>query len=161
MEGIIGMIKLFVVDTPPANWMLCDGRSLAKAEYPELFALIGNRFGGEGEYFALPKLEKDPAGYFVMRVTSTSQETASFKGMVSQMTLFAGPVVPVGWLPCDGAMTSPEEYPLLAKLMGGRFGVDEKGNFALPNIPPNNGVVYIICAEGLDPMPPEDDDDDY
>lgn len=161
MEGIIGMIKLFVVETPPENWMLCDGRLLAKLEYPQLYALIGNRFGEDGDRFALPNLEKDPAGFFVICVSSTPEDTARFRGMVSQVVLFAGPELPEGWLLCDGSMASPEEYPLLAKLMGGRFGVDEKGNFALPLIGSNNGAVYMICAEGLDPMPSEEDDDDY
>lgn len=31
--------------TLPTNWMLCDGSPLRKADYPELFALIGTRYG--------------------------------------------------------------------------------------------------------------------
>lgn len=160
MEGLIGMIKLYMVENPPPGWMLCTGESLAKADYPELFDLIEYRFGGEGEQFSLPNLAKEPAGHYVIRVSASAEEAANFRGMVSQMVLYAGTNLPTDWLLCDGSMISSEEYPLLAKLMGGRFGVDEKGNFALPAMPGANGVVYLICANGVDPSP-SDDDDDY
>lgn len=45
----------------PEGWLLCDGRSLSKAEYPELFASIGYIHGGSGSNFNLP----DFRGYFL------------------------------------------------------------------------------------------------
>ncbi|MGL6159317.1 phage tail protein [Microbulbifer sp.] len=37
------------------GWMLCDGRQLGIASYPALFEVIGNLYGGDGEYtFRLP-----------------------------------------------------------------------------------------------------------
>lgn len=44
--------------TPPA-WMFCQGQELPISEYPELFTIIGDTFGGDGiETFALPNLCK-------------------------------------------------------------------------------------------------------
>ncbi|WP_169779344.1 phage tail protein [Campylobacter curvus] len=39
----------------PAGYLLCDGRSLKKSEYAELFAVIGYTYGGSGENFNIPK----------------------------------------------------------------------------------------------------------
>lgn len=36
----------------------CDGRALSCDEYPELFAVIGYHFGGEGDTFHVPKMDR-------------------------------------------------------------------------------------------------------
>lgn len=47
----------------PIGWLKCDGRSLARATYPDLFAAIGYLHGGAGSNFNLPDfLEKFPRG---------------------------------------------------------------------------------------------------
>ena len=38
----------------PAGFMIADGRSLKKAEYTELFDVIGYTYGGSGDNFSLP-----------------------------------------------------------------------------------------------------------
>ena len=38
----------------PDGFMVCDGRSLTKTEYPELFEVIGYTYGGSGENFNIP-----------------------------------------------------------------------------------------------------------
>lgn len=43
------------------GWMLCDGRTLEAAIYPELFATLGHSQGGEGASFAIPDY-RDVAG---------------------------------------------------------------------------------------------------
>lgn len=40
--------------TIPAGFMIADGRSLKKAEYTELFDVIGYTYGGSGDNFSLP-----------------------------------------------------------------------------------------------------------
>ena len=40
--------------TIPAGFLTCDGRSLKKSEYPELFNVLGYIYGGSGENFNLP-----------------------------------------------------------------------------------------------------------
>ena len=42
------------LNTVPDGFMVCDGRSLKKSEYPELFAVIGYTYGGSGENFNIP-----------------------------------------------------------------------------------------------------------
>ncbi|CUU82998.1 Phage Tail Collar Domain [Campylobacter hyointestinalis] len=38
----------------PSGFLVCDGRSLAKSEYAELFNVIGYTYGGSGESFNIP-----------------------------------------------------------------------------------------------------------
>jgi microcystin-dependent protein len=52
-----GSIKLFAGSMPPAGWAFCDGRLLTVSQYQELFAVLGNAYGGDGTTtFALPDL---------------------------------------------------------------------------------------------------------
>lgn len=56
-QPYIGEIRLFPFTFAPLNWLDCDGRLLAIAEYNALFALIGTTYGGDGQTtFALPDL---------------------------------------------------------------------------------------------------------
>lgn len=50
-----GMMVRTAAATAPDGWMFCEGQFLAVADYPGLFAAIGNRYGGDGIVdFALP-----------------------------------------------------------------------------------------------------------
>lgn len=57
-SGHVGEIKFFPVDTPPAHTLVCNGAELSIAAYPELYAVIGTKYGGNGtSTFRLPKVE--------------------------------------------------------------------------------------------------------
>ena len=38
----------------PLVWILCDGGALLVKDEPDLFVLIGYRYGGSGDYFRVP-----------------------------------------------------------------------------------------------------------
>jgi microcystin-dependent protein len=65
-QGIvpIGAIEMFAGATAPANWLLCQGQSLATTgTYAALFAITGYAYGGSGPNFNLPNLvQKFPIG---------------------------------------------------------------------------------------------------
>jgi len=52
----IGLILPFGSDTPPEGYLLCDGDTIAIADYPELFSVVGHSFGGSGDDFFVPDL---------------------------------------------------------------------------------------------------------
>ena len=53
----VGTIAMFGGATPPANWLICDGSSLATiGTYAALFAVLQYAFGGSGANFNLPDL---------------------------------------------------------------------------------------------------------
>lgn len=57
-SGHVGEIKFFPVDTPPAHTLVCNGAELSIAAYPELYAVIGTKYGGNGSTtFLLPNTE--------------------------------------------------------------------------------------------------------
>lgn len=55
-----GSIIMWAASSPPANWLICDGSVVARADWPSLFASIGTTYntGGETtEQFRLPNLK--------------------------------------------------------------------------------------------------------
>lgn len=55
---MIGELILYAGSTSPdPNWLVCDGSSLARSAYPDLFAVIGTIYGSvDGSHFNLPDL---------------------------------------------------------------------------------------------------------
>ncbi|HJK44583.1 MAG TPA: phage tail protein, partial [Methanocorpusculum sp.] len=51
-----GSITSYAGNTVPSGWLLCDGSTLNKNDYPELFSAIGYIYGGSGESFMIPRL---------------------------------------------------------------------------------------------------------
>ena len=155
------MIKMAVTTKDAGDWLICDGRLLNASEYPDLFQLVGQRFGGTGEEFALPDLRGDQAQYLV-KAKSSAQDN-NFVGTVSQMVLWMGKELPSGWFYCDGRLVQASDYPVLTKVAAASQPMPMQ-SYHLPMVPPLAGVPYIICVEGIDPMPAApvaNDDDDY
>lgn len=56
-EALTGEVRAFPYFRLPPGWMACDGMLLPVGQYQALFAVIGNKFGGDGKTtFALPNL---------------------------------------------------------------------------------------------------------
>jgi microcystin-dependent protein len=56
-SAFIGEIRIFPYATVPSGWLSCDGQSLAIGSYPDLFSVVGTRYGGDGvASFNLPDL---------------------------------------------------------------------------------------------------------
>lgn len=56
-DAYIGEIRAFAFGRIPRNWASCEGQHLPINQHPELFALLGTTFGGDGTTtFALPDL---------------------------------------------------------------------------------------------------------
>jgi len=55
----IGTVAMYAGDGDPTGWLICDGRSLAEAAQPNLFAVIGTTYGGVSPNFLLPDFETD------------------------------------------------------------------------------------------------------
>ena len=52
----VGSTMIWHMDTPPDRWLLCDGSGVLKADYPELYALFGGKYGESTDFFGLPDL---------------------------------------------------------------------------------------------------------
>lgn len=52
-----GMVVAWTTTTAPTHWLLCDGSSLLRADYADLFAVIGTTYGAaDGTHFNVPDL---------------------------------------------------------------------------------------------------------
>lgn len=53
----VGGVVLFPFEAPPTGYLECNGASLSRTEYPELFAAIGTKFGSvDSDHFNVPDL---------------------------------------------------------------------------------------------------------
>lgn len=50
----IGSIVLWPGSLPPSGWKVCNGDTLYKTDYPDLFEVLEYRYGGSGNSFNLP-----------------------------------------------------------------------------------------------------------
>lgn len=57
---------------PAAGWLVCDGSSLNRNDYPELFSALGYLYGGSGNTFLLPDLR----GMFLRGVSKPDDDAA-------------------------------------------------------------------------------------
>lgn len=59
-----GEMVMWAGTTAPTGWMLCQGQSLVRADFPVLFGVIGTSYGAvDGSHFSLPDLRgRVPAG---------------------------------------------------------------------------------------------------
>ena len=57
-------------DAIPENYVLCDGRQLSTSQYPELYAVLGTRFGYSSGFFRVPDLR----GRFVVGYSDTDSD---------------------------------------------------------------------------------------
>jgi microcystin-dependent protein len=54
---VAGAITAFAGTGAPGGWLICDGSSLLKIDYPDLFGVIGTTYGSTDEdHFSLPDL---------------------------------------------------------------------------------------------------------
>jgi microcystin-dependent protein len=87
MDAFIGEIRMFPFGYAPVGWIACDGRQLQVNQQPALYALLGNRFGGNGTTnFNLPNLNgripvsegaSSPSGPQFLFAASVGQETVT------------------------------------------------------------------------------------
>jgi len=63
---IVGEVRLFAFSAVPDEWLRCEGQSLLRADYADLFAAIGTGYGSvDGTHFNLPDMRgKFVAGYW-------------------------------------------------------------------------------------------------
>jgi microcystin-dependent protein len=59
----VGSTMLWHMDMPPDRWIICDGSGVLKADYPQLWALFGSKYGSSVDYFGVPDLRgRSPFG---------------------------------------------------------------------------------------------------
>lgn len=141
-----GIVILNAGGTVPNGWLLCDGSSLATADYPDLFAAIGYQFGGSGASFNLPDLrDRFPVGagstYSLGSTGGSNSVTLSTSDMPNHDHSVHTHL--------EGLAVAPGELPVtLPSIIAGTTGSTGSGN-AHENRPPYFGLSFIICTGDL------------
>ena len=68
LERVVGELRRIAFQWDNQNYVLCDGRLLSKAEYPELYSKIGNTYGSENILFVTSPV---PYGMLANEASST------------------------------------------------------------------------------------------
>lgn len=161
-KDIVGTIKIFAGSHPPSGWLPCDGRTVKVREYPDLFTVIGDVFGGNGKTtFALPDLR----GRVVVGAGKGENLTSRDLGQVfgSETVTIDLDHMPLktsdnlGIL--DRASRNSNEEKSDDKLLENKIVMSSmKGRTTksseekpLENIQPSIGMNYIICCSGIHP----------
>ena len=154
VDGYIGTISLFPYAAPPEQWVVCEGQQLEIRTNSPLYALLMNRFGGDGRTtFALPDLRGNaPAGHmYAMNMVGSFPEEAA-PVLFPLGTIFLAPyadsrAVPGGCLACEGQALRFLDYEALSEL---GFSVSGE-TFVLPDLRdrvPMPGLRYFITVAG-------------
>lgn len=80
----VGSIMMWPSATIPANWQLCDGSSLNRKDYADLFTILGTTYGNSDDTtFKIP----DMRGYFVAGKGANNYTTLNQKGGTNSVAL--------------------------------------------------------------------------
>lgn len=156
-NDIIGQVCLFTYDYVPVGWVEADGRFLSAKDYPELYQLIGNTFGGNEDMFNVPNIKNatmDQGAYYVCVKGVNKNNIEQYKGTLSEIVLFIDQTVPDDFFTlADGRTLKVADNKELYSIFGNSYG----GNwiqFNLPNLINENPMIhvsYYVCTEGVFP----------
>jgi microcystin-dependent protein len=130
----------------PEGYLKCDGVEVSRAEYDQLFAVLGEEYGaGDGSTTFLLPLFFD----FIIKFRALgATATVDYMPIGSVLTLsWVIDPYPSGWLKCDGAEVSRTEYSQLFAAIGIDYGAgDGSTTFNLPTFF-NQGIKYRTTVE--------------
>ncbi len=173
MEEYIGVIKMFIGNWAPQDYLICDGRSLPVSQYQALYSLIGNTYGGNYNNFNLPDLRgRFPIGYGQGPGLTPRQLGAN--GGVESVTLDANQIPPhnhsLNGINGSGDSQFIKDNYLTNSAANNFYGVKSPVEKTIPlnaasigatgggqphsNMPPFLSVNFIICVNGIYPPRP-------
>ena len=177
MEGTIAEVRMFGGNFAPRSWALCEGQLLAISQYQALFSILGTMYGGDGRTtFGLPDLRgRTPVGvgqgagltsirqgarYGAETVTLTTAQIPAHNHTATSVANASG-VPGTEVKPADkiwaASNTGDADFgeasasrPMSASAVTTSIG-NTGGNGAHENRPPQLGINYIICLDGVYP----------
>jgi microcystin-dependent protein len=184
-QPTLGTITVFAGNTPPNNWLFCQGQVVSIDQYPELYSLLGDLYGGDSSTFNLPDLRgrvavsagQAPGMDNYILATPAGNELISFTSAqlghthaVSGVNLPAPPAsslagttdIPTGNVPAQ-VNGAPQAYSTTND--GTSLGTmssfttsgpaGEDDPYPVNIVSPFLAMNYIICVNGAYPSPPE------
>jgi len=142
--NVVGEIMISISNTPPPNFILCNGQALSSLQYQKLYSLIGTTYGGSGGMFNLP----DFSSYFPLGANGVdslaSSNLATGNGQIGANNNYQ--------YTSNFAGGSPQTAPLLHSVPSHSHNIDDPGH---PHILPNliDDPFYIPEGDFSIPLP--------
>ena len=146
-QGICRMIGEVICyagpTSPDPNWLLCDGSSLGRADYPDLFDAIGTIYGAtDSTHFNIPDLSDR-----VIASPGTNAVGTYYGEAMHTLTNGEVPSHSHGYVPAIGALINGGlEAPAAAALPGTALTAASGGGGAHNNVQPTLAMNYLIVA---------------
>lgn len=168
-DPYMGEIRMFAGSFAPRGWHDCDGSLLSVHSFPNLFNLLGTKYGGDGtNTFALPDMRSRVP---IHQGTGNGLTTRSVGEQLGEENVTIDPAQLAehthnwqatsdqasGTTPIDSvvAATTSHYYSnddtKLVAMNSGSF-TDTGGGQAHSNIMPSLAIRFIICVNGLIPQ---------
>jgi microcystin-dependent protein len=165
MEPFVGEIKLVGFDFAPDGWAACDGQLVSTSSYPDLFALLGTTYGGDGRStFGLPNLQgripmHEGQGHTLAEQGGEAQHALTTSEMPVHTHVAYGVAASAqpGTPPSSDVMLAHSGGKLLygaaadlqpmSSLATGSTGLSEPHSNLQPYLP----VQFVICLRGISP----------
>jgi len=156
---VTGELIAFAGSTSPnPNWLMCDGRSLLRSDYPDLFAIIGVIYGSvDSAHFNIPDLRDravvglsstNPIGtaYGEATHTLTDTEMPAHSHLDAGHTHSEGNAVPTA-IAIGVGVPAPSAIPGVGITGVGNANLSNTGGSgAHNNIPPSLSINWLIVA---------------
>lgn len=168
--AFIGEVRPNAGNVVPNGWLSCDGQSLAIASYPDLYAVIGVAFGGDGvTSFNVPDLRGRVAIGVGQGVTLTNRNRGDSGGVETESLSIAEMPSHTHGLRANSSNGTTDraaggtwardpaavpEYGTTADASLGAAAVGGSGGgLAHNNMIPFLTIGYMIAFQGLTPTP--------
>jgi microcystin-dependent protein len=161
-EPFLSEIKIVSFNFPPKGWALCNGQLLPINQNQALFALLGTRYGGNGQTnFALPNLRgRVPIhmgnGHTLGEAAGSTSVTVNIQqlpthlhGLQASSNSTGTTADPTGafFAPVNGAYGTPGSLTTLSPQSVTSIGGSQPHNNMMPYLTLN----FIIALQGIFP----------
>ncbi|MCD4527010.1 phage tail protein [Nocardioides sp. cx-173] len=155
--GFTGEIDYFAQSLTPAGYVPADGRQVRTAAMPELYAVLGNRFGGDAATFRVPTVAAPGAGLHALvcarggadPAEADPDEQREHTCLTGQVQLFAQETPVYGFLLADGRQLPVTKHSWLFGYAGNQFGGDGVTTFGLPSVASPPGTSAQVCSSNV------------
>lgn len=167
-DPFLGEVRMYAGSSAPDGWEICDGRSLAIADNPALFDLIGTTYGGNGETdFGLPDLRgrvpihrspSYPLGQHggVEEVQLTPAEMPGHTHAAMGAAITGDQTSPAGQLPANSVTITPYRNAEPDSAFNAQVVSPQGGDQPHENMQPYQCVNFIISLDGVFPRAGEE-----
>lgn len=140
----VGTIVMFAADAEPEGWLICDGGIYDTADYPELYALIGDTFGvaGTGEFKVPDFRNRSPYGAHIPNI-EVGEKAGSETHILTEAEIPAHTHTTPQGFQGAGTRASATGGAGLATVSG-----STGGGGAHNNLHPVMGITFLIYAGG-------------